>query len=153
MIFFYEHLRLGGELYKVEKDLLLYRYHATMTSHKISRATLMEYRVRAFEQQILSNPSWATFMIWGCGRDGKKFYKTLPEIHQQKVIAFCDVNPRKIGTKMVLNHQTKHSIPVLHWTQILPPFVTCVALDRFTEFENNLTSLNLKEGINFFHLV
>eukprot|EP01126_Amoeba_proteus_P001735 TRINITY_DN10528_c0_g1_i1.p1 TRINITY_DN10528_c0_g1~~TRINITY_DN10528_c0_g1_i1.p1 ORF type:complete len:125 (+),score=12.14 TRINITY_DN10528_c0_g1_i1:148-522(+) len=124
-----------------------------MTSHKISRTTLMSYRVKAFEEQVLSDPRWSQFMIWSCGRDGKMFFKTLTEENQKKVVAFCDVHPKKIGSPMVLNHSTKQSTPVIHWSQVRSPFITCVALDRFEHFETNLASLGYVEGVDYYHLV
>ena len=43
-------------------------------------------------------------------------------------------------------------IPVIHFSQAPPPFITCVGLNR-TEgaFEANLASLNLREGIDYYH--
>ena len=35
LIFFYRHLELGGGLYRVDKDLLMYRYHPEATSFSI----------------------------------------------------------------------------------------------------------------------
>jgi ribonuclease P protein subunit RPP14 len=153
LIFFYKHLSLSGELAKSNEVLLKYRWHAGMTSFKIKRKTLMNYRVKAFEEDILKKDNWVTFTIWSAGRDGKQFYKTLSEENQKRVTAFCDVNQKKIGTSIVLNHTTKHSVPIRQWKDITPPFVCCVALDRYDEFEKNVASLNLKEGHDYFHLV
>uniref|UniRef100_A0A6B2LEU5 Glycosyltransferase 2-like domain-containing protein n=1 Tax=Arcella intermedia TaxID=1963864 RepID=A0A6B2LEU5_9EUKA len=153
LIFFLKHLEQGGKLHKVPVPLLKYRYHTTMTSSGISRKTLLSYRVQAFERTVLRDPKWSSFMIWGCGRDGKTFYKTLSAQNQLKVVGFCDVNPNLIGTSIVLNHQTKHKIPVLHWNQMKAPFVTCVAFDRYDQFETNLKSLNFIEGIDYFPLI
>lgn len=63
------------------------------------------------------------------------------------------MNAKKIGTSIVLNHLTKHSVPIRHWNEIQPPFVSCVALDRFEEFEANLKSKNFTEGDDYYHLV
>jgi len=91
-------------------------------------------------------------MSW-TGRDGKQFYKTLSEANQKRVTAFCDINEKKIGTSIVLNHGTKHSVPIHHWTEIKSPFVCCVAMDRYEDFEKNVSSLGLKEGVDYFHVV
>eukprot|EP01130_Rhizamoeba_saxonica_P011302 TRINITY_DN4692_c0_g1_i2.p1 TRINITY_DN4692_c0_g1~~TRINITY_DN4692_c0_g1_i2.p1 ORF type:complete len:169 (-),score=22.35 TRINITY_DN4692_c0_g1_i2:27-533(-) len=121
MIFFYRHLELGGSLLKVDDVLLKYRYHENMTSHKISRQTLMRYKAKAFENSVIKY--WDTFMIWSCGRDGKLFYKMLSEQNQAKVKGFVDINEKKIGTILVINHVTKQKIPVYHWSECTSPFV------------------------------
>lgn len=36
LIFFYDHLRRGGRLVKVEEPLLLYRYHPAATTFSVS---------------------------------------------------------------------------------------------------------------------
>lgn len=40
---------------------------------------------------------WDTFSIWGAGRDGKAFYNALSPAGKARVIAFCDIDPKKIG--------------------------------------------------------
>lgn len=57
-------------------------------------------------------------MIWGCGRDGKQFYKMLSQVNQQKVSHFCEIHPQKINTSVILNQTTKHKIPIIHWSQV-----------------------------------
>mmetsp|Transcript_7903 Transcript_7903/g.8712 ORF Transcript_7903/g.8712 Transcript_7903/m.8712 type:complete len:152 (-) Transcript_7903:98-553(-) len=151
MIFFYKHLVGGGKLFKINKPLLKYRYHGDMTSHKIDKKALMTIKAKAFEALIL--PKWESFMIWGAGRDGKLLYKKLSVEAQQKVAAFCDVNEKKIGTDMVLNHTTKQKVPVKSWKEITSPFVTCVTLDRFSQFEKNLEISGYKEGADYYPLV
>ena len=47
-----------------------------MTS-TVSRRTLLAVRVAAFERRVLTQPGWATFTIWGAGRDGKQFLSSL----------------------------------------------------------------------------
>ena len=43
-------------------------------------------------------------------------------------------------------------MPVVHFAEATPPFVTCVALDRTGgAFEANLASLHLKEGEDYWH--
>lgn len=36
LLFFYNHLRRGGQLIKVEEDLLCYRYHPAATTFSVS---------------------------------------------------------------------------------------------------------------------
>lgn len=43
-------------------------------------------------------------------------------------------------------------MPIVHFREASAPFVTCVALDRTDgAFESNLASLNLREGVDFYH--
>ena len=43
------------------------------------------------------------------------------------------------------------SVPVVHFREVRPPFVTCVALGRTGgAFEANLASLGLTEGRDYF---
>lgn len=58
-------------------------------------------------------------MIWGCGRDGKLFYKTLRQDNQLKVTHFCEINPQKVNTSVILNQTSKHKIPIIHWSEVL----------------------------------
>jgi len=103
----------------------------------------------AFERRVLAK--WDTFTIWSAGRDGKKFFNMLKDENKEKVIAFCDIDPQKIGTKYV-NSKTHHQIPITHFTQAKPPLVICVALDRTNgEFESNVKAMNLVEGVDYWH--
>jgi len=95
LIFFLEHLKLGGWLYKIEKPLVTYRYHDQATSFKVHRLKMLEIRTKHFEERIISQ--WKSFSIWGCGRDGKKFYSFLSVENKRKVAAFADINPNLIG--------------------------------------------------------
>ena len=66
--------------------------------------------------------------------------------------AFCDVDPAKVG---VPYQYFEWSVPVVHFEDVRPPFVTCVALDRTAgAFEANLASLSaslgLTEGVDYF---
>ena len=92
-------------------------------------------------------------MIWSAGRDGKQFYKSLPSATQQRVSAMCDIDPKKIGTTIMINHSTRHVLPIIHWKNVTAPFVACVALDRDPDFEANLTQLGYIEGEHYFHVV
>ena len=84
-------------------------------------------------------------------RDGRNLLNALGNGARAKATAFCDVDPKKIGTTYH-NAGTGTRVPVVHFTQAEPPFVCCVALGR-TEgaFERNLASLNLVEGRDYYH--
>jgi len=153
MIFFYAHLGKGGTLRKVDKVLVQYRYHEGSTCKRIHRLTLMKIRVAAFEEQVLRH--WPSFTIWGAGRDGRKFFSALQPENQKKVVAFCDVDVKKVGTNYInsaMPADLRRPVPVVHWTKAVSPLVTCVALDRTkNEFETNIASLNLTEGVDLFY--
>jgi len=109
----------------------------------------MEIRIRAFEERVLTK--WSSFSIWGAGRDGRKFLGSLSENNRNKVRAFCDVDKNKIGTTFVQPY-TNFKVPIIHFSEAIPPIVICVTLDRTNgEFENNLKSLNLVEGVDYYH--
>lgn len=155
LIFFYAHLGLGGGLHKVDKKLLVYRYHAESTCKAIHRLVLLKVRSQAIQEQVLSK--WDSFTIWSVGRDGKKFFNSLSVENQNKVAAFCDIDPKKIGTKHTTRQMKADNvkpIPIIHYTEAKAPIITCVALDRTEgKFERNLAELQLREGIDFLYFV
>lgn len=144
---------MGGELEKIDTILLSYRWNANSTSFKISRKTLMRYKAEAFEEQVLCDPKWHSFMIWSAGRDGKEFYKSLSPMMQRRVSSFCDIDPKRINTSIMINHTTRQVLPIVHWREVTSPFVACVALDRDPDFEKNLSELGMEEGKDYFHCV
>ncbi|KAN0031757.1 hypothetical protein ACTFIV_005624 [Dictyostelium citrinum] len=136
---------------KIEKfePLLVYRYHENNLSGQIHKHMLMKVRIEYLERRVLSN--WKEFTIWGAGKDGKKFFTLLPDSCKKKVIAFCDVDKNKIGINYNAAY-TPYSIPIIHFSNVKSPLIICVALDRSNgEFENNLNSLNLIEGKDYWH--
>jgi len=69
------------------------------------------------------------------------------------VVAFCDVNEKKIGT-VYHNGVSKHNVPIIHFRDAVPPIVCCVALDRTDgRFEANVDSKGLQEGKNLWHII
>jgi glycosyltransferase involved in cell wall biosynthesis len=157
----YRHLQCGGTLRRVDETLLMYRYHSNSLTFSVPRALLREVRVRWLEHQVLNplaknfDPRWKSFTIWNAGRDGKAFFKCLLPSIKQRVRAFCDIDPNKIGNRFferTARKQDRLYVPVVHWQTAQPPFVLCVALQR-TEFEKILASRNLKEGTDYIHFV
>jgi hypothetical protein len=62
------------------------------------RDLIRDIRVRALERQVLGTPPWSEgFGIWGAGKYGRLFYRALQPKYQAKVIAFYDVDDRKVG--------------------------------------------------------
>lgn len=154
LIFFLHHLELGGGLCRVDADLLMYRYHPGATTFSIHEDTIWKIRMEYIQKQVLCK--WESFTIWNAGKQGKKFYRNLSTANQKKVAAFCDVDSKKIKCGAYIYHESKEKIkptvPIVHFQSAKPPFIICMKLDLTGgEFEKNLASLNLTEGVDFFH--
>ncbi|XP_037013652.2 UDP-GlcNAc:betaGal beta-1,3-N-acetylglucosaminyltransferase-like protein 1 isoform X1 [Artibeus jamaicensis] len=154
LLFFYDHLRKGGGVVRVDQSLLLYRYHPSAATHSVLETTIWTHRVHFLEERAL--PHWATFTIWNAGRQGRRLYRSLTARAQRKVVAFCDVDENKIKKGFYCYEDSlerpKPRVPILHFRAARPPFVICVKLDLTGgEFEDNLRSLHLREGQDFLH--
>ncbi|XP_013361460.1 PREDICTED: UDP-GlcNAc:betaGal beta-1,3-N-acetylglucosaminyltransferase-like protein 1 isoform X4 [Chinchilla lanigera] len=154
LLFFYEHLRKGGGVVRVDQSLLLYRYHLHAATHSVLETTIWTHRVRFLEERAL--PYWAAFTIWNAGKQGRRLYRSLTAASQRKVVAFCDVDENKIKKGFYCHEDAqerpKPRVPILHFRTAQPPFVICVKLDLTGgEFEDNLRSLQLREGQDFLH--
>jgi hypothetical protein len=104
--------------------LLVYRYGSGSLSWKTPRSLLQRIRAAIFEERFLAPragasaasatlpPMWRppsaddndhdepfprAFTVWGAGRDGKAFYNALSPAGQAQVLAFADIDPRKVG--------------------------------------------------------
>ncbi|NXK84202.1 B3GNL protein, partial [Amazona guildingii] len=154
LLFFYKHIQNGGEVFRVNHCLLLYRYHPQAATHSVLEGTIWNHRVRFLEDRVLS--SWTSFTIWNAGKQGKKLYRSLSPANQKKVTAFCDVDEKKITkgfyTYEESEERPKPRVPVHHFRDAAPPFIICVKLDLTGgAFETNLNMLNLKEGVDYYH--
>ncbi|XP_004709260.2 UDP-GlcNAc:betaGal beta-1,3-N-acetylglucosaminyltransferase-like protein 1 isoform X1 [Echinops telfairi] len=154
LLFFQEHLRRGGHVLRVEQSLLVYRCHPQAASRSVLESTIWTLRVRFLEERVLLH--WTTFTIWNAGKQGRRLYRSLDTANQQKVTAFCDVDERKIQKGFYCYEDSqdrpKPRVPILHFRAAQPPFVICVKLDLTGgAFEDNLSSLHLQEGRDFFH--
>ncbi|XP_075626832.1 queuosine-tRNA galactosyltransferase isoform X3 [Balearica regulorum gibbericeps] len=154
LLFFYKHIQKGGEVFRVNHCLLLYRYHPQAATHSVLEGTIWNHRVRFLEDRVLS--SWTSFTIWNAGKQGKKLYRSLSPANRKKVTAFCDVDEKKITkgfyTYEESEERPKPKIPIRHFRDATPPFIICVKLDLTGgAFETNLNTLNLKEGIDYYH--
>nr|XP_035158165.2 UDP-GlcNAc:betaGal beta-1,3-N-acetylglucosaminyltransferase-like protein 1 isoform X1 [Callithrix jacchus]XP_054112642.1 UDP-GlcNAc:betaGal beta-1,3-N-acetylglucosaminyltransferase-like protein 1 isoform X1 [Callithrix jacchus]XP_054112643.1 UDP-GlcNAc:betaGal beta-1,3-N-acetylglucosaminyltransferase-like protein 1 isoform X1 [Callithrix jacchus] len=154
LLFFYEHLRKGGSVIRVDQSLLLYRYHPQAATHSVLEATIWTHRVRFLEERAL--PRWAAFTIWNAGKQGRRLYRSLTAANRRKVVAFCDVDKNKIRKGFYCHEDSqerpKPHIPILHFRAARPPFIICVKLDLTGgAFEDNLRSLHLQEGQDFLH--
>lgn len=147
--FFYDAMKANFRMAKLQgASLTAYRFHDKMTSLTLHRRTLLDVRVRAFEDLVLVLPGWKEgFSIWNSGRDGKDVFRRLSERTKGLLRAWGDIDPKKIG-------RTLHERPIVHFSQLQPPIGCCVPLDREgREFEANLASLNLRPGLDYVHLV
>ncbi|XP_047398887.1 UDP-GlcNAc:betaGal beta-1,3-N-acetylglucosaminyltransferase-like protein 1 isoform X6 [Sciurus carolinensis] len=174
LLFFYQHLRKGGGLLRVDQTLLLYRYHPRAATHSVLETTIWTHRVRFLEERAL--PSWTSFTIWNAGRQGRRLYRSLTAASRQKVgpapalprpslprphsppcpapsappqvVAFCDVDENKIRKGFYCyegaQERPKPRVPVLHFRAARPPFVLCVKLD--------LTGGEFEDNLRSLHL-
>ncbi|KAI1886546.1 hypothetical protein AGOR_G00196900 [Albula goreensis] len=154
LLFFYQTLRLGGGVSRVEECLLVYRYHEQAASHSVLEETIWNLRVAFLQERVLSQ--WDSFTIWNAGKQGRKLYRSLSPANQKKVKAFCDVDKSKIKkgfyTYEESNERPKPKVPVQHFRDAPPPFIVCVKLDMTGGgLEENLLSLKLKEGLDYYH--
>eukprot|EP00731_Ephydatia_muelleri_P028403 Em0020g47a len=97
LIFFYRHLSLGGKLLRIDEPLLTYRYHKDAVSFGVDRWTIWDLRVAAIQKYILSK--WEVFTIWNAGKQGRRLFRSLKPEYQAKVVAFCDVDSKKVSQK------------------------------------------------------
>lgn len=130
LLFFYEHLRKGGGVFRVDHSLLLYRYHLCAATHSVLEMTIWTHRVHFLEEQIL--PHWKSFTIWNAGKQGRKLYRSLTAASRHKVVAFCDIDKNKIRKGFYCHEDSqerpKPKVPILHFQAAQSPFVICVKL-------------------------
>ncbi|XP_016304260.1 queuosine-tRNA galactosyltransferase [Sinocyclocheilus anshuiensis] len=154
LLFFYQSLRRGGHAIRVDECLLVYRYHEHAATHSVLEETIWSLRVHFLQERVLSQ--WESFTVWNAGKQGRRLYRSLSPTNQKKVKAFCDVDENKIQKGFYTYEDSKERpkprIPVLHFTNASPPFIVCVKLDMtHGVLEGNLHSLQLKEGVHYYH--
>jgi hypothetical protein len=93
LIFFLDHLLLGGGLAKVERPLVTYRYVNTSWSIGTKALDLQRVRVKYLQETVLAN--WDCFSIYGGGFDAKKFINLLTSENAKKVAMFGDIAPKR----------------------------------------------------------
>ncbi|KAK8776724.1 hypothetical protein V5799_029932 [Amblyomma americanum] len=154
LIFFFKHLDFGGNVVRVEKDLLTYRYHLQQSTFTIAESTIWDLRLARLKQHILDK--WPSFTIWNAGKQGRRFYRSLDIEDRRKVTAFCDVDEKKISRGVYIHEESEEvprpRVPIIHFREATPPLVICMKLDLTNgSFEANLSSLNLVEGVDYVH--
>lgn len=149
--FLYRHVRLGGTLARVTEPLVMYRYHEHQQSHGVSADAIWALRLEEMETSLLS--TLERFSIWGAGRDGKRFYKSLSEETRRKVVAFLDIDPGKLAAGHYFDKQHRERVPIVEWTKACEaayqPTIICVKSGLHDGFDENLGSLKLQEGRDF----
>ena len=96
LIFFLDHLFLGGGLAKVERPLVTYRYVHTSWSIGTKALDLQRVRIKYLQEKVLS--TWSSFSIYGGGFDAKKFINLLTPENAKKVMMFGDIAPKRLAT-------------------------------------------------------
>ena len=172
LIFFQRHLQLHYEQNELDKvpsmlragdyphnPVLLYRWSPQSASARCSRRRLLQVRAQAFEERILSLPTWEKFIVWGAGRDAKNFLNEISPSARQRVQALIDVDPRKTGRKYTnTNVGDEVSVPIVHFAKAPRglPVVVCVAKRRkgsgvSGDLESNVDTLGLIEGTTLWY--
>ncbi|XP_039598815.1 UDP-GlcNAc:betaGal beta-1,3-N-acetylglucosaminyltransferase-like protein 1 [Polypterus senegalus] len=128
--------------------------HHAETAPLVFRDTIWNHRVTFLQERVLTK--WTTCTIWNAGKQGRKLYRSLSPANQKKITAFCDVDENKIKkgyyTYEESEERPKPRIPVRHFKDSSPPYIVCVKLDMTGGvLEENLHSLNLEEGRDYFH--
>ena len=154
--FFYRHLDSGGELYKIDNCLLKYRYHSEAATFSVHENTIWDLRMEQIQKNVISK--WDNFTIWNAGKQGRKFYRSLDTKNRKKVLALCDVDNKKINKGFYTCELIKGDdgkppkVPIVHFKEARKPFIICVKLGLSNgAFEDNLASLFLEEGKDFYH--
>ena len=149
LFFFLDHLEGGGTLAKSHEALVAYRYSPNGWSVGTKSVDLQRVRIEYLQRLVIDN--WASFSIWGYGRDGRKFINLLRKENAEKVASYCDVDEKKIGMDFFCNSIRKR-LPVVDYRQVTPPFIVCVGSKRYSgELEHNIKSLHFVEGRDYFH--
>jgi cellulose synthase/poly-beta-1,6-N-acetylglucosamine synthase-like glycosyltransferase len=87
----------GYGLAKVPRVLLRWRMRPdslTWTDPRYSPARLLETRAAHLARRLLARGR--PFAVWGAGQTGRRLARAL-EAHDQRPVAFVDIDPRKIG--------------------------------------------------------
>ncbi|KFD48956.1 hypothetical protein M513_10197 [Trichuris suis] len=148
--FMYRALKIGATLFRVDEELVIYRHHSACASLLISEQQIWNIRISHFISDVLQH--WEAFTIWNAGRQGRRFFKSLPSWCQDRVICMCDVDKRKVFQGVYeLYDQKKRAVlrrvPIIPVHEANPPLVICVKLDMTNgQLEALINAKRLKEG-------
>ena len=94
-IMVYRHVASSAS-FALSKELLMqvcaHRHICTAAALVFILPQLAQVRADAFQSIILAQRGWDKFSIWGCGRDGKRFFNLLSRENKQKVRRCSCVN-------------------------------------------------------------
>lgn len=180
LIFFYKHLSAGGKLMRIDKPLLMYRYHPQCTTHDVDRlaVSLSSFSLYSFFSAFLQQAhhmepqgegstrfcteqmeSLHNLECWQTGeKTVQKFGSTQPSkgesttpvitlsfndivinrwllffIHwyfDQQVIAFCDVDAKKLALGCYTYEESTVSSTVWHSGRDATHYCSALALCR-----------------------
>ena len=104
---------------------------------------------------LLDKMNYRGWTIWNAGKQGRKFYRSLKPENRRKIVGFCDVDVKKLTSGFYTYEESeerpKPKIPIVHFSQAKPPIVICVKQNLTKgQFEENLASLRLVEGRDYF---
>jgi len=145
-----------------DEPLLMYRHSDDNSnlSSKTPRKLIMRLRLKSFEERILreSGGNWSDgFVVWGAGRDGKEFIKSLSPDLLPRVKFIVDVDEKKIAAGYHHRNRNIHidvkNFRVLQEEEFKGlPVVVCVAMYRTGgKLEENVRSVGRTEGVDLWH--
>ena len=73
------------------------RMHENNTCKSTPRRSILRVKLGALERRVLNHLDH--FSIWGAGRDGRNFVNDLSEENRKKVVAFGDVDVKKVAER------------------------------------------------------
>jgi len=154
--FFLRAIDLGTEMIRVNESLVIYRYHNACASFGVPEETIWRMRLAALENRVLAG--WQEFTIWNAGKQVRRLYRSLTDENRKKVIAFCDVDEKKLkqGWYECFDEKTRTisaRIPIRSLQSVVPPFIICVKLDMTNgDLENYLANQkSWMEGREYVH--
>ncbi|KFH08769.1 B3GNTL1 protein [Toxoplasma gondii VAND] len=166
LLFLYRHLREGGCLCRLERPLYIYKYHDKCTSFAISSDLLWTLRIKEFQTEVMERHPKRPWIIWSVGRDGKRFYRSLSVDNRRRVVAFVDIDAKKVERKFYVDSAEPlkgRKIPVYFWEAAAeflreenqekkPIFVICVKYEvqPLNTLQLRLDFLSMQEGRDFF---
>ncbi|VDO18784.1 unnamed protein product [Heligmosomoides polygyrus] len=154
--FFFRALDFGDVHFsKVNEPLVMYRYHPGCASFGVHEDAIWKLRIDRFCEKIL--PTWKCFTIWSAGKQGKRFFKSLPEERKGHVVSFCDVDEKKIKRGLFEEYDeiarvVRWKVPIVHVKDAHPPLVICVKLDLTGgDLERLVAESGWIEGRDYIH--
>ena len=146
---------LSKQLFQLTSMCSKYHVRVTIIILLFSRNTIWDLRLKHLEKTVLKK--WSDgFTIWNAGKQGRKLYRSLSPEFRARVKCFCDVDIKKIQQGFYIyenaSERPKPKVPIVHFSKAQKPFVLCVKLGMTKgEFETNLDSLQLEEGLDYVH--